>query len=769
MSGELFYIPPSNPTIQTFREQQDLNDIQIHPTWINSKSLRVMAPLSKVNQDPWDEKASISAQCGDGHPLEIEDQGGDDFTISLPKISDVHIKVGTAGSFKDWVINKPFSIEQGEDDSRGNPTFVLSDYENSAYNLKIYNQTRREEINRWQIGRSSHPTPIPLLTRAQWLSIEETSTLALEIFQTNQDEPFHVETAIVEPAPISKYSPSITRQIGEFSDGRQTMEIHLSELHLSQRNSSAQFNWVDEIAAEVNIINEVFTLPVPMVKSEEQGFLVIPAQRTRLMIEPYSACSEDTCTFEQTRKSVRFSSDQAEELFLTVDRTGDWEGNICVELAREDDQGAGNDVLMSQSLPLPRYEQTIEMDLAWLLKRIPDLKSHVLDAPLDARFELNVHVFCGEDEEDRSERISTQLFQPESIIKIGEDLYFDEGKEEHESVVFTYDRFYFEEDDEFTLEIPGHEFVGTARGGEIAFEIYHPSIDQMDENSVWKLINHGRELLSGPYVVWPVEVHPPEKEATILVDPSYSSVSYPESLYILQSIPLPSSFEMILHLQIGSMKPKPIPLAFLRSSAGESASFKQPISMSQFFGQDAETRNRKWLAICREYGQGKIGEYWVELPTRKRQGNQRKLPLFVKIDANATYIAVLRYLKQQAAACDMKSVTGFLNMDLEHKEVVEDIIFIVLKHVYCDTEAKRWQFSEALHVHRGRPAFWKVTQEFRGRMKHPFLFFHGLFGEEVRYNKEAAEFMADAQKYFDRPTTISKDDLERLWEVVENE
>ena len=127
MAGiELFSIAASNPSIHTFREQQALGEIEIRSTWLNSKSLQVMVPLSKVTQDPWGEKASISAQWGDGHPLEIEDQGGDEFTISLPNISDVHLKVGTAGQFRNWVINKPFFIEKERMIQGGTPPTVFT-------------------------------------------------------------------------------------------------------------------------------------------------------------------------------------------------------------------------------------------------------------------------------------------------------------------------------------------------------------------------------------------------------------------------------------------------------------------------------------------------------------------------------------------------------------------------------------------------------------------------------------------------------------------
>ena len=592
--------------------------------------------------------------------------------------------------------------------------------------------------------------------------------MTLEISRPNEEEPFHVETVIVEPAPISEYSPSIERQTGKFSDGRQIMEIHLRELHSSQRNSSAQFNWDGESPAEVNITNGVFTLPVPLVKSETQGFLVIPAQNTRLVIKPYSTRSRDICALEQTRETVIFSSDQSVNPFLTVDYTGEWVGNLCVELARENDRGAGSDVLMSQSLPLLQYGQTIEMNLAWLLERIPDIKLHVLDASLDATFQLNVHVFCGQNEEDRSENISTQLFQPGSIVQFDGVLRFDEGREEPESIVFTYDQFYIEAEDEFTLEMPGRSFSGTAQGGVIRFEIFHPSIEQMSEKSVWKLFNHGQEMLSGSYLVWPVEVHPPEKEATILVDPAFSSISYPDSLFTLQSLPLPSKCKMKLHLQIGSDKPMSIVRPFVRGSSGESADAKQSVSMVQLFGNNPE-RNQTWLEKCKESGQGKIGEYWVELPTRN-QGAKKKFPLYVEIDIDAAYLAALRYLKRQAAAFDMKSVSQFLKTDLEHREVVEDIIFTILGHVYHDSLGKQRIFNQALDYFAGKPGFHQHTQEFRLRMKDPFSFFFGLFGEEVKTGStEGLRFMEDVSKYFGRSTNKSKDDLERLWEVVENE
>ena len=766
---ELFSIAASNPTIHTFREQQALGEIEIRSTWLNSKSLQVMAPLSKVNQDPWGEKASLSAQCSDGHPLEIEDRGGDEFTISLTNISDVHLKVGTAGLFRHFEINKPFSIEQGGDDSRGNATYCLHGRGSNRYDLKTINQTGGYEVRTRNIRLTPEPMTIELLTRDQWLAIEETSTLTLEISRPNEKEPFHVETVVVEPAPISEYSPSIERQIGRFSGGRQSMEIHLRGLHSSQRNSSAQFNWDGESAAEVNVINGVLTLPVPLVKSGTQGFLVIPAQNTRLVIKPYSTRSRDTCTLEQTRKSVTFSSGQAQEPFLTVDQTGDWVGNLCVELARRDNHQTADDVLMSESIPLSSNGQIIDLNLAWLLERIPNVKSHVLAASLDAAFELNVHVSCGQDEEDRSETISTQLFQPESIVQFDGVLRFDEGREEPESIVFTYDQFYIEAEDEFTLEIPGRSFSGTAQRGVIRFEIFHPSIEQMSEKSVWKLFNHGQEMLSDSYLVWPVEVHPPEKEATILVDPAFSSISYPDSLFILQSLPLPSKCKMKLHLQIGSDKPGSIVRPFVRGSSGESADVKQSVSMVQFFGNNPERRNQTWLKKCKESGPGKIGEYWVELPTRN-QGAKKKFPLYVEIDIDAAYLAALRYLKRQAAAFDVESVTQFFDMDLEHRDVVEDIIFTVLGHVYHDSLGKQRIFNQALDYFAGKPGFHQHTQEFRLRMNDPFSFFFGLFGKEVKTGStEGLKFMEDASKYFGRSTNKSKDDLERLWEVVENE
>ena len=770
MAGvELFSITASNPTIRTVREQQDLADIRIDSTWVNSKTLHVMVPLSKVNQDPWGELPTLTAQCGDDHQLAIEDQGGDAFTISLPYISDVRLTVGTAGSFRYCDINKPFSIEQGDDDTNGNPTFRLYGRGSNRYDLTTINQTAGCEVRTRNIRISQEPMTIELLTRDQWLAIEETSTLTLEISRPNEQEPFHVETVSVEPAPISEYSPSIERQTGKFSDGRQILEIHLRDLHSSQRNSSAQFNWDGESPAEVNITNGVFTLAVPLVKSETQGFLVIPAQNTRLVIEPYSTRSEDTCTLEQTRKSVAFSFDQAEEPFLTVEQTGDWVGNLCVELARRDNQQTADDVLMSQSMPLSSNGQTIDMSLAWLLERIPNVKSHVLAASFDAAFELNVHVFSGQNEEDRSETISTQLLQPDSIVQFDGVLRFDEGREEPESIVFTYDQFYIEAEGEFTLEIPSRTFDGTARDGEIEFEIYHSSIEQMDENSVWKLINHGQELLSGPYLVWPIEVLPPEKEATILVDPAFSSISYPDSLFILQSLPLPSKCDMKLHLQIGSDKPGSRVRPFVRGSSGESADVKQSVSMVQFFGNNPERRNQTWLEKCKESGPGKIGEYWVELPTRN-QGENRKFPLYVEIDIDAAYLAALRYLKRQAAAFDVESVTQFFDMDLEHRDVVADIISIVLGHVYHDSPGKQRIFNQALDYFAGRPGFHEHTQEFRQRMDDPFSFFFGLFGKRVKTgDTEGLGFMKDASKYFGRSTNKSKDDLERLWEVVENE
>ena len=770
MAGvELFSIAASNPSIHTFREQQELEDIAIPYTWATSKTLHMTVPLSKVNQDPWGEKASISAQCGDGHPLEIKDQGGDVFTISLPYISDVHLKVGTAGLFRHFEINKPFSIERGDDDTNGNPTFRLFGRGSIRYVLKTINETGGCEVRTENIRISQEPMTIELLNRDQWLSLDETSTLTLEISRPNEEEPFHVETVVVEPAPISEYSPSIERQIGRFSGGRQIMEIHLRDLHSSQRNSSAQFNWDGESATEVDIINGVLTLPVPLVKSGTQGFLVIPAQKARLVIEPYSTRSRDTCTLEQTRKSVVFFLIKAEEPFLTVDYTGEWVGTLCVELARENDRGAGSDVLMSQSLPLLQYGQTIDMSLAWLLERIPNVKSHVLAASLDAAFELNVHVSCGQDEEDRSEAISTQLFQPESIVQFDGVLRFDEGREEPESIEFTYDQFYIEAEDEFTLEMPGRSFSGTAQGGVIRFEIFHPSIEQMSEKSVWKLINHGQEMLSDSYLVWPVEVHPPEKEATILVDPAFSSISYPDSLFTLQSLPLPSKCKMKLHLQIGSDKPVSIVRPFVRGSSGESADVKQSVSMVQLFGNNPERRNQTWLEKCKESGQGKIGEYWVEFPTRN-QGAKKKFPLYVEIDIDAAYLAALRYLKRQAAAFDVESVTQFFDMDLEHRDVVEDIIFTVLGHVYHDTEGKQGRFREAMIYFAGKPGFHNHTRGFRVRMDEPFSFFFGLFGKEVNTGStEGLKFMEDASKYFGRSTNKSKDDLERLWEVVENE
>jgi hypothetical protein len=770
MAGvELFSIPASNPTIHTFREQQELREIVIRSTWLDSKTLHAVVPLSKVNQDPWGEKASISAQCCDGHPLEIQDQGGDVFTIPLPNISDVHLKVGTAGQFRDFEIKKPFSIDRGEDDPRGNPTFLLSDHEESTYELKIFNQTQGEQITGWPIRRSSDITTILLLTRAHWLAIEETSTLTLEISRENEEEPFHVETVTVEPAPITEYTPSIERETGRFSGGRQTMEVHVSGLHSSQRKSTAEFNWDGESATKVDINNGVFTLPVPLKKSGTQGFLVIPEQKARLVIEPYSTRSEDTCTLEQTRESVVFSSAQAEEPFLTVKQTGDWLGNLCVELARRDNQQTANDVLMSESIPLSSNGQAIDLNLVWLLERIPNIKSHVLATSLDVAFELNFHVFCGEDEEDRSESISTQLLQPESIIQINEVLNFDEGREEPESIVFTYDQFYIEAEDEFTLEVPGRSFTGTAREGEIEFEMFHPSIDQMNENSVWKLIKHGQEMLSGSYLVWPVEVHPPEKEATILVDPEFSSISYPDSLFILQSLPLPSKCDMQLHLQIGSNKPGSTVCPFVRGSSGESADVKQSVSMVQFFGNNSELRNQTWLKKCKESGPGKIGEYWVELPTRN-QGEKRKFPLYVEIDIDAAYLAALRYLKHQAASIDVESVSQFFDMDLEHREVVEDIIFTVLGHVYHDTERKEGSFREAVVYFAGESGFHNHTKGFRVRMKEPFSFFFDLFGKEVMTGSaEGLKFMQDASMYFDRSTNKSKDDLERLWGFVKNE
>jgi hypothetical protein len=766
----LFSIPESNPTIHTFRRQHELGDIEISPTWVNSKTLQVKVPLSQVNQDPWGEQVSLSAQCGDDHLLQIEDQGGDAFTISLPNISDLRLTVGTSGSSRDWVVNEPFFIEQGEDDSRGHLTYRIHSHESKLYVFQIINQTCGYEITtRTNLSLSPQTTIIELLTRDQWLSIDETSTLTLKIFQPNQSDPFHIETATVEPAPISEYSPSIDEQIGRFSVGRQTMEIHLKDLHPSQCSSSAEFNWAGGEVEIVNIIDGVLALPVPLLKSEKQGFLVIPGQNTRIVVEPYSACSEDTCTLVQTRTDVEFSSDLAEEPFLTVNHTGDWVGNLCVELVAKDNQPTASDVLMSQSVPLLRNGQTIEMSLGWLLEHIPGFKSYVLDASFDATFELNIHLFCGQDEEDRSEKISTQLFQPASIVKINEALYFDEGRDEPESVVFIYDQFYIEADEEFTFVIPGHEFVGTARGGEIAFDIYHPTIDQMDDNSVWKLIKHGQELLSGPYFVWPIEVHPPEKEATILVDPEFSSIAYPNSLFILQSLPLPSSFDIKLHIQIGSDNPVFIVRRFARGSAGGSSDFKQSVSLLELLGDDLETRNHSWLMKCREYGPGKIGEYWVEFPTRSL-GAKMPFPLHVEIDIDASYLTALQYLKHQAASFDMKSVTQFFQMDLEHRDVVKDIIFTVLGHVYYDTSGKQRIFNQALNHYAGKSGFHAHTQEFRLRMKDPFSFFFGLFGEEVKTGStEGLEFMKDASLYYGRPTNKSKDDLEKLWEVVRNE
>ena len=767
--GELFSIPASSPTIQIFREQQELEDIKIPCTWVNSKTLRVMVPLSKINQDPWGEKASLEAHCGEGTLLSCEDKGGDAFIISLPKVSDVHLKVGTSGSFRNWEVQKAFSIREEGLNSMGHPTFVLQSAGSMHYTLKIINETNGKEITSQPIRISQQSRTVELLTKPQWLSIRETSTLSFKICKPNHDEPFHEETVTVEPAPISAYQPSIDQQAGSFSRGQQLMRIRLKNLHTSQENSTAAFNWEGEDAEEVSIIDGILTVRVPLMKSSKQGFLTIPAQNKRLNVDAFSTCSEDTCSIERTRDSVMFSHSCSEEVFLGVNHTGDWEGSLCFELVLQASQSTMSDVLITKCIPLPLNGQDIIMNLAWLLERIPDLRTHILDSPHEAKFDLNIHLICGQNEADRSEEISIKLLQPTSTVQIDEELYFDEGREEPESVAFTYDRFYFEANEEFTLEIPGHEFVGTAQDGEITFEIHHPSIEKMHEDSVWKLVRHGKELLSGPYLVWPVEVHPPDKMATILVDRQFSTIAYPHSLFILQSQLLPTQTEMKLYLQIGDGKPQSVHRPFARGSDESPAALKQSVSMLQLFGDKQDKRNDAWLKKCEEHAPGKIGEYWIELPTRNHR-YERKFPLHVEINDDASYLAALRYLKHQAASINMKSVSQFFGENLEHRDVVEDIILIVLGHVYHDLPGKKRVFDQALDYYAGRPGFHAHTQEFRLRMNNPFSFFFGLFGKEVKTGStEGLKFMEDASRYFGRSTNKSKDDLARLWEVIANE
>ena len=762
----LFSIAASRPTIHTFREQQELEEIEIRSTWANSKTLHMTVPLSKVHQDPWGKQPTLSAQCGGGHPLEIKDQVGDAYTISLTNIADVHLKIGTKGSFRNCVIYKPFSIERGEDDTNGNPTFRLHGRENNRFDLKTINQTGRYLISSQRIQVRPEPANRPILTRDQWLLIDETSTLTLEIYRPNEEKTFHAETVTVEPAPVSEYSPSIERQTGRFSGGRQTMEVRVSGLHSSQRNSIAKFNWEgEESATEFDIINGVFSLPVPLVKSEAQGFLVIPAQKTRLMIERYSDCSEDTCTFEQTRKSVAFSSDQAEEPFLTLNQTGEWVGNLCVMLVAKNNQRTASEVLMAQSIPLPQNGQTIDMSLAWLLERIPGLKLHVLDTSLDATFELNVHLFCGQNEEDRSERISTQLLQPESIIQIGEALHFDEGREESESVVFTYDQFYFDEDEDFVLNIPSAEFRATSVEGKIVFEIDHPSVHHMSDDSVWQLMHQRHQVLSGPYLLWPVEVFPPDMEATILVDSHFKTIAYPGTLFVLKSQLLPSQTEMDFQIKFGSKQTKPIRSTFLREAEEGDGLQSQSISMRNFLGDVSQDRDEKWLEMCKKEGEGKIADYSLVIPSRN-QGSPRWFSLLVKIDENASYLAALRMLKQISAVSDIPSIKEFLAMDHQDRDVMEDIITIVVNHVYTRHPGLQSAFFRAM-ASRGTSNFAKLSAEFVWAMSDPYTFFFDLFGTTFEKNySRRAKFLEEVQDYFSKPTKKSHEELVQLWEII---
>lgn len=773
LTKRLFSIKESRPSIKPFRHKSDLSGIDATGGWIDSKTLQFTIPLSNISRDPWGDGPTLQAKCGEGDDLTLEETGIDSWKISLTEISKVHLNVIADGAKREWTVQPKFTIEKGELNSRGHPKYVITGRK-GRYKVEIFNQTRNRALSSTDIYVTGNPTEIELMDKETWLSLNELSIIVLKILNPlNIEQIFHQESAEVEPAPISAFTPSVRRQLGRFENGTQKSEFVLSGLHPTQVNSNARIKWEGEDYHDVQIVNGSIVVDVPLVKSSKCGFLEIPPNNARIDFGAYSQISVHNCSLFQKIEEIQYTHDNRERQLIHLAQTGDWTGHLRVELATKKEQSDETLVLLTHDIYLPRCESEIyefDITLGWLMEKIPQFKDKVLSCNQDASFGLNFSLYCDNNEVDNSETICLEMSQPVSIIEISAPISFDEGREDTEEVLFSYDQFYFNDGAAFRLNLADVFRMSKGTGGQIEFSINHPQIIAVEENPKWELSHDGTPLMSGEYKIWPIEILPPQETATILISPDFDSITYPRSLVMLESKLLPSKTSINLILAFNAKKPNSKEGVFKRNGERSNRLQRQSVSFSNFFGDNSENRDNTWLKLCKAVDAGKIGSYWLEFSSRKNPTQPKKFELHYRIDQDAPYLSALRYLKEKSQQVDMRSIRDFLEHNRTMEDIVKDIIIIVTNFVYNRTEGARRMYNSAIKFHAQKDSFHEHTREFRNYMKNTYGFFNDLFGKEVHTgNSNGLRFMIDARQYLDQKTNKTEAELENLWSMVKHE